>query len=704
MRIRRIRLVNFRRFADHEIVLDPGFNLIVGPNESGKSTIVDAIATALFGDVASKARGLKDLERWGSPGAMRLEFDFDHGTQGWRLVKDFGSGRSELADVAGLEVIQDRGEVDRRVREMIGFATRDAFESVAAVRQGELAALEGRAGSVRRSELVPMIERKMTSSSGAVDAARVLERIDGEVARIKVGLERPAKAPGPLQTLREARQRITGERAKHEAAWAENLKARAELNRLREESEENEKHLARIELALKHEDKRQDDRSTRDRVHKALEEKETKIGRIRKLRADLGSVWDRIPAGLNEYEKLARAAKADLDAAERRLADLTDRAPRGRLGAVGGGAGVGAGAAIVIGIVLLLGAVFWEGLGPRLGMAASGVAATLVGFALGRRAIKMWAFVREVDRATYEREKRETLLGAALSKVGCASYAEFERAAGAQERDRHSAEVWNAMLTEICGGQEPDALEGVLQKEAASLSRQLQELDESLGSGGGEAVLQPADYAKLHAEREQRVERLRALRESVPRLEGQLEQAEAGESLPELDAKFEEIDREVAVLERRLRVLTIAREALASAIASTNKEAASAVEPVVSRVLSHVTLGRYESARVGHDLDVTVANPERRPGGPATLGTGDLSAGTADQLYLAIRYALLEFLSTADGAPFVLDDALVNCDPERRAAGLSLLREVAKERQVILFSCEDRGRDAADRVVSLPAI
>jgi DNA repair exonuclease SbcCD ATPase subunit len=704
LRIRRIRLVNFRRYADHEIILDPGFNLIVGPNESGKSTVVDAIATALFGDVASKARTLKELERWGSPGAMRLEFDFDHGKQSWRLVKDFGAGRSELAEVGGLEVIGDRGEVDRRVREMVGFATRDAFESVAAVRQGELAALEGRAGSVRRNELVPMIERKMTSSSGAVDAARVLERIDGELARIKVGLERPAKVPGPLQALREERQRLTGERAKHEAAWGENLRARTELNRLREESEDNERHLAQIELALKHEDKRQDDRSTRDRVQKALDEKEAKIGRIRKLKADLEAVWDRIPAGSNEYEKLARAAKADFDAAERRLADLTDRAPSGRLGAVGGRAGVGAGAAIVSGIILLLAAVFGRALGLRVSMAAAGVGATLVGFLLARRAVKMWAFVREVDRATYEREKRETLLTTALSKAGCSSYADFERAAGAQERDRHSAEVWNAMLTEICGGQDPNALEEILQRDAASLSRQLEELDEALGPRGGEALLGPADYAKLHAEHEQRVERLRALRESIPRLEGQLEQAETGETLPDLDAKFEEIDREVARLERRLRVLGISREALASAIASTNKEAASAVEPVVSRALSHVTLGRYEAARVGHDLDVTVANPERRPGGPATLGTGDLSAGTADQLYLAIRYALLEFLSTADGAPFVLDDALVNCDPERRAAGLSLLREIAKERQVILFSCEDRGRDAADRVVFLPAI
>jgi DNA repair exonuclease SbcCD ATPase subunit len=704
VRIRRIRLVNFRRFADQEIVLDPGFNLIVGPNESGKSTIVDAIATALFGDVATKSRAVGDLERWGASGAMRLEFDFEHGDRRWTLVKDFGAGRVQLSNAGAEETVSDRCEVDRRVKEMIGFATRDAFESVAAVRQGELASLEGRAGTARRSELVPMIERKMTSSSGAVDAARVLERIEAEIARISAGVDRPAKTPGPLRALREECRRLAEERTRHEAAWAGNLRSRTELNRLREELEENERHLAQIDLALRHEDKRQGDVSTLDHVRKALAEKEAKIGRIRKLRADLEAVWARIPAGSNEYERLARAAKADLDAAERRLADLTERVPTGPLGAVGGRAGVAAGSAILVGIVLLLAAVFWEGLGFRVGMAAAGVAATLTGFVLGKRAIRMWALVRELDRAAFEREKRETLLGTALSKVGCASYADFERTATAQERDRHSAEVWNAMLTEICGGHDPHAIEETLQREAASLSRQCQELEDALGGSVQAVTLGPAEHARLRGEREQRLERLRALRESIPRLEGQLEQAEAGESLPELDARAEDAARGIAGLERRLRVLSIAREALASAIASTNKEAASAVEPVVSRVLSRVTLGRYEAARVGHDLDVTVANPERGPGGPATLDPDDLSAGTADQLYLAIRYALLEFLSTSDGAPFVLDDALVNCDPERTAAGLSLLKEIARERQVILFSCEDRGREAADRVVPLPRV
>ena len=156
-------MVNFKRFADDEIALEPGLNLIVGPNESGKSTIVEALGAALFCDPASKARTVKRLERWGTDGATRLELDFDHAGNRYRLVKDFGAGTVELSDSTGAEVIADRHRVDARVRELVGFRTNDAFESVAAVRQGELNVLEAQS---RRGELVPMIERKMTSSSG----------------------------------------------------------------------------------------------------------------------------------------------------------------------------------------------------------------------------------------------------------------------------------------------------------------------------------------------------------------------------------------------------------------------------------------------------------------------------------------------------------------------------------------------------------
>ena len=65
-----------------------------------------------------------------------------------------------------------------------------------------------------------------------------------------------------------------------------------------------------------------------------------------------------------------------------------------------------------------------------------------------------------------------------------------------------------------------------------------------------------------------------------------------------------------------------------------------------------------------------------------------LSAGTLDLMYLAVRLAVCE-LALPDGepCPLILDDALVNLDEERFAQAMELLKQIARERQVILFTC-----------------
>ena len=46
MRIDRLRMQNFKRFADHTLELHPRFTLLVGDNGAGKTTILDALAVA----------------------------------------------------------------------------------------------------------------------------------------------------------------------------------------------------------------------------------------------------------------------------------------------------------------------------------------------------------------------------------------------------------------------------------------------------------------------------------------------------------------------------------------------------------------------------------------------------------------------------------------------------------------------------------
>ena len=70
------------------------------------------------------------------------------------------------------------------------------------------------------------------------------------------------------------------------------------------------------------------------------------------------------------------------------------------------------------------------------------------------------------------------------------------------------------------------------------------------------------------------------------------------------------------------------------------------------------------------------------------------SDGTIDQLYLALRLAVAEEL-TPD-SPLILDDALVRFDDTRMQAALAILEELAKNRQVILFTCQQREGNAAN--------
>lgn len=90
MRLQRLRIEQVRQFRTPMALeeLQPGINLIHGPNESGKSTLVRAIRAAFFERHRSKS--VEDLRPWGdSAAAPTIELKFDHDGQQWQLTKSF---------------------------------------------------------------------------------------------------------------------------------------------------------------------------------------------------------------------------------------------------------------------------------------------------------------------------------------------------------------------------------------------------------------------------------------------------------------------------------------------------------------------------------------------------------------------------------------------------------------------------------------
>ena len=65
-----------------------------------------------------------------------------------------------------------------------------------------------------------------------------------------------------------------------------------------------------------------------------------------------------------------------------------------------------------------------------------------------------------------------------------------------------------------------------------------------------------------------------------------------------------------------------------------------------------------------------------------------MSRGTREQLYLALRFGLiLEFGEHAERLPVVVDEALINFDPERARYAAEAFARLAETHQVLVFTC-----------------
>ena len=97
-----------------------------------------------------------------------------------------------------------------------------------------------------------------------------------------------------------------------------------------------------------------------------------------------------------------------------------------------------------------------------------------------------------------------------------------------------------------------------------------------------------------------------------------------------------------------------------------------------------MTQNRY--ARVIAPLDGGEILVERADG--VRLSPQVLSRGTAEQLYLSMRLALVrEYANHVDALPVVFDDIFVNFDPYRSCNTFKALRELCSTHQVLLFTC-----------------
>lgn len=707
MRITRLALRDFRRYRELEIPLSPGLTIVQGPNEAGKTTIQRAIELALTRKVTSSGADIDGLRPWDAGDDARpvidLDFEIDDDDRGLRqgtLEKSFRGAKGTVRLEVDGETITDPTLADQALAEITGIPSEAFFRSTASIRHQELADLDRDEATLR--------DRLQASISGA----------DRGTSRAKRQLERAlydlntkgAKNPGRLKVAEEAVETARVAVDGGEAALAQLEADRVTLSGARERRTDIDARLAEQRSML---DKaRQAERLTAERA--SAGERFERYRQAVAVSEDLAGLQASHPS-TNPLPVLEQAV-IRLRSLDARIRELTAALageievsfdarpaptwrPMWRIGlialvlglAVAGIATVlqpptltsilqvAGGVLAVIGLILAV-AAWWVGRGDRVQQQLRDV---------------------EIDRRLRGRSEMEAALrqaeldtSAQLAGLELPDLAAAESLLAAEQEHAGAIDRLSAQLDGLVGKQPPAELPGLRDAAALEIEQKTHALE-----GLGPIAKEPRARERLEAEvRDLEAEQERARDDEAnarARVEANAVDAEQVAGHAERLASWRE---QLAALQRRARVYDRTLREIEAAEQATMRTATRFLEGRMVGDIDRITGGRYRRVQVDdRTLDIRLFAPEKGD----WVDVRTLSQGTLDLVYLAARLGLVRLVTGDLRPPLVLDDPFVTLDDERATRALALLKELARDFQVIYLTTSTRYRESADSVVAL---
>jgi uncharacterized protein YhaN len=224
------------------------------------------------------------------------------------------------------------------------------------------------------------------------------------------------------------------------------------------------------------------------------------------------------------------------------------------------------------------------------------------------------------------------------------------------------------------------------EQELEAMSQAIVEIAERYGVEPAEALprLQALNTAKdtMRAEKQ---EQLQELTKRTTEMEVRLDAQSRSDALARSRQQLAGLLDDAQSLADEYIIHKLAAGLTMRTFARYEEERQSDVVKIASRVFSEMTDGRYTDIRMSmfEDNAVKVVRADQE-----VLDATILSRGAQEQLYLALRVALIASLGdTGRHLPVLMDDVIVNFDPERREGAAKAVAELSSHRQVVFFTC-----------------
>jgi uncharacterized protein YhaN len=714
MRITRLQLKDLGRHRDLDIEIAPGFTIIRGPNEAGKSTIQRGIELALFRRPTAATAELEALRSWGATDErrpiVRIEFAIDDevtpsgaephaGADRGVLEKEFRGQKGRVSLEIGGKTHTDPAKVEEVIADLTGIPTEAFFRSTASIRHEELDDLDRDEGALRD---------RLQASIGGGDqgSSRARARLEEAIRSLK---SKGDKNPGRLKIAQEAVTRAEAALRNGEAALEKLEKDRDQLAQARDSRLRAETTLAESRNML--EAARQAERLRSDRaVVTERFERYRQAAEAQQHLEELAAVPERSMAGLREQLDKMRTLQSRVSVLQETLREelgpeVDPNEPEPAY----------LGSSATTGIVLAGGLIALV-----LGFTASLMPVLLLGILLLVLATYMGLMANErrrlamtARRANQSRDRDRTLrrqgrvsteeglrvansgVQAILRELGVRDIAEAEGLLTAEQSRRQEMATLEVQVAALLAGQSPAGVVELRDRAALEMEQKTAALN-AIGPLANDARARE----RLEAEVRERHAALEGARDAeagaTARVEANPVDAEqvAGEAerLVTWQAQLEALKRRVRIYEKTL-------SAIEASESGTMRKATRFLEQLVGLDVGRLTGGRYK--RIGIDdqtLDIQVWAPERGD----WVAAYQLSKGTIDQIFLAARLGLVRLVTRGRRPPLVLDDPFVTFDDTRAARAALMVRELTSDFQVIYLACSNRYDGLADSVVELP--
>lgn len=206
---------------------------------------------------------------------------------------------------------------------------------------------------------------------------------------------------------------------------------------------------------------------------------------------------------------------------------------------------------------------------------------------------------------------------------------------------------------------------------------------------GREPEAQVEEYNPSHIE-----ERIQTVNEQIrqndlliSRLSAMLENIPDDESLQRIHEKVLELTEEKQKILFLGEAIETAVQVLSEASLSIQRDYVPSLNREIGDILNTITSGKYKQVNADDSLYLNILSPES----PEWVLPEQLSSGTADQVYLALRLAAIRLVEkNGETMPLFFDEPFVQYDEERTENALRLLLGESHTRQIFLFTCKKR--------------